>query len=41
MLATNNNFHFDFRVIKREWLLSDFILFSEVSLNYLTPIELR
>ena len=35
LLATNNNFHFDFKVIKREWLLSDFTLCSEYSLNYL------
>jgi len=41
MLGTFNNHHFDFKVIKREWLLSDFILFSEASLNYLVPIELK
>ena len=41
MLGTNHNFHFDFRIIKRDWLLSDFTLFSDFSLNYLQPIELR
>ena len=41
MLGTNFNFHFDLRILKRDWLLSDFILFSEYSLNYLQPVELR
>jgi len=40
MLGTNNNFHFNLQISKRDWLLSDFILFSECSLNYLAPVGL-
>ena len=40
-LGTNYHFHWDLRVNKRHWLLSDFLLYSELSLNYIHEVELR
>jgi len=41
MLATNYHNHFDMRIAKRDWLISDFVLFSEYSLSYAHQVELR
>ena len=39
-LGTNYPWHKDLRVVKRDFFLSDFLLFSEHSLNYLCEAEL-
>lgn len=40
LLGLNNYGHYDFPIVKREFLLSDFLLFSELSLNSLIEVEL-
>ena len=41
LLGTNYFFNWDIQVMKRDWLLSDFLLYSEHSLNYVQEVELR
>ena len=37
----SNHYHCSLKIVKRDWALSDFLLFSAHSLNYVREVELR